>query len=100
MRGRLDGGGEGGIPDLLPLGQVWRQPRGPGYLQRTSGPEQQVRRLLLQAQRYYGGTVSVFTQRKLDPADRSVEILPAFWFHNSLNLLSKLQFVSKALLVG
>lgn len=54
VRGRLDGGGEGGIPNSLPLGEMWGEPRGPGYLQRTSGPEQQIRRLLLQAQRYYG----------------------------------------------
>lgn len=40
--GWLDGRGEGGIPDPLPLGRVWRQPRGSGYLQRTHGPEQQV----------------------------------------------------------
>lgn len=62
VRGRLDGGGAGGIPDPFPLGQVRGQPRGPGYIQRTCGPEQQVRRLLLQAQRYYGSTVSVFGQ--------------------------------------
>lgn len=50
--GRLDGGRKGGVPHPLPVGQLWSQPRGPGYLQRTGGPEQQVRRLLLQAQRF------------------------------------------------
>lgn len=65
VRGRLDGGGEGGIPDPLPLGQVWRQPRRPGYLQRTCGPEQQVWRLLLQAQRYYISTICTFRKRQV-----------------------------------
>lgn len=52
VRRRLDGGREGGISDPLPLGQVWRKPRGPGDVQRAGGPGQQVRRLLLPAQWY------------------------------------------------
>lgn len=40
--GWLAGRGEGGIPDPLPLGHVWRQPRGSRIVQRTHGPEQQV----------------------------------------------------------
>lgn len=77
VRGRLDGGGEGGIPDPLPLSQVWKQPRGPGYDGRPCGPERQIRRLLLQAQRYYGRTVSVVTQKQVQPVYRSLDIVPA-----------------------
>lgn len=58
MRGRLDRGGEGGLPDPLPFSQMRGQPRGPGHVQRARGPGQPVRRLLLQAHRYDGSTDS------------------------------------------
>lgn len=53
VRCRLDGGREGGIPDSLPLGQVWWKSCWLGYVPRTCGPEQQIWCLLLQAQRYF-----------------------------------------------
>lgn len=55
--GWLDGGGEGRLPNLFPLVKVWREPRGPGHVQRACGSEQQVRRLLLQAERYQNHVV-------------------------------------------
>lgn len=65
VRGRLDGGREGGIPDSLPLSQVRRKSRWLGYVRRTCGPEQQIWCLLLQAQRYCGSTATGLNQRRV-----------------------------------